>query len=252
MTDPETPNSASLQAMVPGIRRLAPNLVMAGILPIVAYALLRPHVHSDTVGLSAILVFPVAEIVFERVRKQRWEPVGVIAMIGISVGLIGASILHGDSLLLKVRDSALTGGFGVVCLASLGASRPALFYLGRSFATGGDRQKEAAFDRRWDLPGVAHGFRLVTVVWGIALIGEAAVRTILAVSLPTEQFLVVAQVVNWGTLAALLWFTISYDHPVGDRTEASGTDSPTAKPVTPSIGRHRGRIRAGTPKARLR
>jgi hypothetical protein len=226
MNDPDTPNSETLQAMVPGMRRLAPNLVVAGILPIVAYALLRPHVHSDTVALTVILVFPVAEIVFERVRQHRWEPVGVFAMIGISVGLIGASILHGDPLLLKVRDSALTGGFGVVCLASLGTRRPAMFYLGRSFATGGDHRKEAAFDQRWDRAGVAHGFRLVTVVWGIALIAEAAVRTVLAVSLPTGEFLVVAQVVNWATLGALLWFTISYGRPVGHRVEAPDADTP--------------------------
>jgi hypothetical protein len=100
-----------------------------------------------------------------------------------------------------------------------------MFYLGRSFATGGDREKEAAFDRRWDLPGVAHGFRLVTAVWGTALIAECSVRTVLAVSLPTGQFLVAAQAVNWGTLAALLWFTISYDHRVP--AEAPAADTPS-------------------------
>ena len=64
------------------------------------------------------MVFPVAEIAFERLRHGRFEPIGMIALVGIAVGLVGAVAMHGSATLLKVRESLLTGLFGAVCLGA--------------------------------------------------------------------------------------------------------------------------------------
>jgi hypothetical protein len=179
-----------------------------------------------------VLVFPVAETLFERAHRGHFEPIGVIAMIGIAVGLVGALVSRGSPLMLKVRESALTGAFGLLCLVSLGGRRPAMFYLGRAFAAGGDATKRDAFDELWDLPDVAHRFRVVTIVWGVALVAEAAFRTALALTLPTQTFLVIAQVVNWAVLGGLLWFTVAYRR-AGERRvtallEAEAMNEPVA------------------------
>jgi hypothetical protein len=193
--------------MVPNLRRLAPQLVVAGVLPVVGYALLRPHVSSDAVGLMAVSIFPLAEIVFERIRHGRFEPIGIIALIGITAGIIGAVALHGDATLLKVRESILTGLFGIVCLGSLFAPRPVMFYMGRSFSTGGDAAKVAEFNTVWGMPGVPRRFRTITAVWGVTLLAEAVVRTVLALAVSTQHFLEISPVLNWTILGALLWYT---------------------------------------------
>jgi len=207
--------------MLPNLRKLAPQVLVAGVLPVVGYALLRPHMSSDALALATVMVFPIGEIIFERVQQGRLEPIGIIALIGITVGLVGALVFHGDATLLKVRESLVTGLFGVICLLSLAASRPAMFYLGRAFATGGDAAKMAEFDQIWDLPGVPGRFRLVTLTWGAGLLGEAVVRTALALSVPTQRFLVMSQILNWMVIGGLLWFTTVYSR-AGERqvTEA--------------------------------
>ncbi|MBV8387816.1 MAG: hypothetical protein JO155_13565 [Acidimicrobiia bacterium] len=194
-------------SMVPSVRMLLPNIVVAGVLPVVGYALLRPHVDSDAVALAIVLVFPVAEILYERIRRGRFEPIGVIALVGISLGLIGALVFSGDATLLKVRQSVLTGAFGVLCLLSLAAPRPAMFYMGRMFATGGDPERMAEFEEIWQLPTVPRRFRIVTLVWGVGLTGEAIFRTILALTIPTQTFLIVSEIVNWSVLGGLLWYS---------------------------------------------
>ena len=131
------PDPAMARAMVPSVRRLAPQLLVAGVLPVVGYALLRPHVGSDATALAAVMIFPIAEILVERRRHGGFEPIGIISLVGIAVGLVGAIALHGNATLLKLRESVLTGLFGVVCLASVFARRAAMFFLGRAFATGG-------------------------------------------------------------------------------------------------------------------
>lgn len=199
-------------SMVPSLRMLLPNLIVAGVFPVVGYALLRPHVDSDATALAIVLVFPVVEILYERIRRGRFEPIGIIAIVGITLGLIGALAFNGDATLLKVRESMLTGAFGVLCLLSLAAPRPAMFYMGRMFATGGNRARMAEFEEIWALPTVPRRFRIVTLVWGVGLFGEAVFRTILALTIPTQTFLVVSQIVNWVVLGGLLWFSFHVNH----------------------------------------
>jgi hypothetical protein len=204
-------------SMVPGLRTLAPQLLVAGVLPLIGYALLRPRVSSDATALAAVMVFPIAEIAVGRRRRGRFDPIGVIALFGIGIGLAGALALHGNATLLKVRESMLTGVFGLVCLGSLLAARPAMFYLGRSFATGGDAARRADFDEMWDLPGVANRFRFITAVWGVSLVAEGVVRTVLAITVSTEAFLVVSPVLNWGVLGGLLIFSAAFRRRSQDR-----------------------------------
>ncbi len=214
------------RGMVPSIRHMAPQILVAGVLPLVGYALLRPHVSSDATALAAVMVFPLLDIALTRHRRGGFEPIGLISLIGISIGLLGAVALHGNATLLKLRESALTGVFGAVCLGSLVARRPAMFYLGRAFATGGEREKHAMFDELWHQPGAARRFRVVTAVWGFGLLGEAVLRTVLAVTIPTETFLAVAPVVGWIVVGALIWYS-AYATRAGER-EARAADAAAA------------------------
>jgi hypothetical protein len=204
------PTSDVARDMMPGLRSIVPQILLAGVLPVMGYALLRPHVSSDAVALAAVLVFPLAEVLSERIWRGRYDPIGIISLIGIGGGLVGALALNGDPLLLKIRESLVTGLFGVACLVSLLLRRPLMFHLGRSFATGGDADKAKEFDKRWDLPTVPRRFRFSTMVWGTTLVGEAVVRTGLAITMPTQRFLILSQLINWSVLAGLFWFTILY------------------------------------------
>jgi len=199
--------AAALSGAVPSARYLVPRIFVAGVLPAVTYAILRPHVSADWIGLALVMVFPLTLVVGERLQRGSFDPVGIIAMMGIGVGLLGAVAFHGNATLLKMRESALTGVFGIVCLVSLGAPRPMMFYLGRAFATAGDTSRIPEYDATWDAPGAARRYRTVTAVWGFGLAAEAALRITLAVSLSTQRFLAVSPVVSFSTLAGLLWYT---------------------------------------------
>jgi hypothetical protein len=214
------------RGMVPNVRRLVPQLVVAGILPVIGYSLLRPHVGSDATALAAVMVFPLADIAVERRRHGGFEPIGLISLVGIVVGLVGALALNGNATMLKLRESMLTGVFGLVCLGSLLASRPAMFYLGRAFATAGDPAKSAEFDLLWARPGASRRFRTVTAVWGVALLAETAFRTVLALTISTERFLAIAPIVGWVVIGALLWYS-THATRAGER-DAMLTDAAAA------------------------
>lgn len=230
MVDAVEPAPEYSRSMVPSARTLVPQILVAGVLPLIGYVLLRPHVASDWVALAVVMVFPVAEIVFERVRNGRFEPIGIIALVGIALGLIGAVALHGNATLLKVRDGLLTGAFGAVCLLSLLARRPLMFYLGRSFASEDNPSARADFDQMWQLPTVPGRFRFITALWGVCLVVEAVVRTILAISVSTTLFLIVSPIVGWGVIGALLWYTAVFSRTRTQRVIALVEADPTLAP----------------------
>jgi hypothetical protein len=180
------------------------------------------------------MVFPAAEIAFQRVRNGHFEPIGIIALVGITIGLVGAVVLNGNATLLKVRDGLITGVFGVICLVSLFGRRPLMFHLARAFATETDAPPEIDFDQMWELPTVARRFRFITILWGTCLVAEAVARTLLAVSLSTTLFLVVSPILNWGTIGALLWYTASFSRAGHQQVSALVESEPPASDSDPA------------------
>ncbi len=207
--DPGRPATAP-PGMVPDIRTLAPRVLIAGILPFVVYAVIRPHVGSDAVGLIIVSVFPLGDVLIERVRRGRFEPIGILALVGITLGVIGALAFGGNDTLLKLRESTFTGIFGLVCLLSLLRPRPVMYFMGRAFSTDGEPEKVAEFDLIWHLPGVPRRFRVVTVVWGAGLVVETLLRTVLAFGVSTQTFLGVSHVIGWVIIGGLLAWTTVY------------------------------------------
>jgi hypothetical protein len=197
-----------MEPMVPGFRQLLPQIVVSGILPVIGYALLHPHISSDAVALSIVSVFPVGQILWDRARHGRRDPVSIIILAAIVIGVFTGLVLHGGTLILKIRQSSFTGLFGLACLVSLGLRRPLMFVLARDFATGGDPTKRQAFDGQWQVPSMPRRFRFVTAVWGVGLVIECALQVSCALALPTQAYLVVGQVISWGFLAALITFSV--------------------------------------------
>ncbi|MGH3744075.1 MAG: VC0807 family protein [Mycobacteriales bacterium] len=197
-----------LAPMVPGWRTLLPQIVVSGILPVIAYALLRPHVPSDAIGLMIVSVFPVAQIAWDRFHHGRRDPISIIILIAIALGVVLGLTLNGNTLLLKIRQSAFTGLFGLACLVSLLFPRPLMFLLGREFASGGDKDKRAAFSARWHLPTMPRRFRTVTLVWAVGLMAETTAQTVMALALSTQTFLVLNQIVSGAFLGSLLVYSI--------------------------------------------
>jgi hypothetical protein len=196
--------------MLPSLRHVAPQLVVSGLLPVIVYPIVRAHVSTDVEALVIVAMLPFGDVVFERSHRHRVEPIGLLSLSGILLSVLVATCLHGDATVLKVRESAVSALFGIVCLASLVAPRPLLFYVSRAFASGGDPRQSEAFDEDWSLPTVPRRFRTATAVWGVGLVSEATLRCVLAVTLPTEAFLVTTQFLSWAVYGTLMWWTFAY------------------------------------------
>ena len=191
------------------VRGMLPSLLVNAVAPFVAYQLLTGSGVESAQALTISAVFPVIGIVFGFARTRRPDMIGLVSLVFIVVGGV-TSLISGDPRFILIKESMLTGVFGVVCLGSLLLPRPLMFYFGRQFASGGDPERAAAFEGLWQYPQFRAVNRNMTAVWGLGYLGEAAVRISLSFVLPVSAFLIVSPVLAIAVTIALISWTLAY------------------------------------------
>jgi hypothetical protein len=135
------------------------------------------------------------------------------------------SLLFRDPRLLLVKDSAFTGILGIVYLASLLMRRPLMFYFGRKFATDGSAAALARWDGFWnDLSVFRRGQRVLTGVWGAALLIEAVIRIPLTLVLPLTVMVALSNIMPVVVITALIFWSIRYGRRIRTRSRAQAAE----------------------------
>jgi hypothetical protein len=204
----------------PSLRVMAPSLVGGAIVPLVVYFAVRHRVGSDATALVIAGVPAAAWVAFEWVRRRTIDTIGAIVLFGFVAGVIASEALGGNAFVLKVRDSVFTFAFGLACLGSLRLRRPLIFYIGRAMSAGDDPERRAAYDHLYEMPTAPHVFAVLTVVWGVGLMGEAGLRVLLAAALPTGVFLAVSPALAWVIFGSLFAYSNRYSRQARSRAEA--------------------------------
>jgi hypothetical protein len=156
-----------------------------------------------------------------RTRKLGGVSLIILAQILISalVTLIGAH----DPRALLLKDSVLTGTFGlVVLITSIPIfPKPLMFFFGLKFGTDGTQEGTAYWYQMWDkYPEFRRVQRFINNVWGIGFMTEAVIKAIGVFVLPYEVAYAVNQIAPFVLLIGLITWTISYSAKARRRGEA--------------------------------
>ena len=193
------------------LRTLGPQILTGGVAPFVVYQVGHHFGLADSVALSLSAIPPALSVIASWAVRRRLDPIGVVALISIVAGLSSMAVLNGNEVLFKMRDSVVTGAFGVVCLVTLFLPvKPAMFMMGRALTADADKGSLAEFDALWNEPRARRTFTVLTAVWGVALVVESSVRATLIFALSTSAFLAVAPILFWTVLGSLIYFTVRY------------------------------------------
>jgi len=196
------------------------TLVISVVLPLITVqVLLRRDVPAvEALAISAI--FPFAEALLGLVRTRRADPIAILSLVAIVIGL-ATSGLTGNPAFAVAKESLFTTVFGLLFLGSLMTSRPLIFRLGRQYSTGSDPAEVAAWDARWERPLFRRTIRIMTAVWGSALLLEAVVRIVAAFMLPVAASTIVSPVLQVVAVGGLIGWTSAYAKAARRRFTAS-------------------------------
>jgi len=176
--------------------------------PLAAYNGLRSAGLTAVTALLLSGVFPALAVAIGVVRNRRLDVVGALVLAGIVVGTILGLVSHSPRLLL-VEGSVPTGIFGLACLGSLWARRPLMFSFALEF-NGPDTAKGREMTRLWQYEGFRRVFRIITVVWGVGFILEAALRVIIIYNTSTGTALASSKLTPFVFAAVFSAWTVAY------------------------------------------
>jgi hypothetical protein len=204
------------------IRSIAMILIFDVAAPLAAYSLLRSAGLSAVTALLLSGVFPAAGVAIRVVSTRQLDVVGALVLAGILVGTVLGLVTHSAKLLL-VEGSVPTAVFGLACLGSLRARRPLMF----SFAlelTGPETPKGREMTTLWQYEEFRRIFRVITVVWGVGFLIEAAVRVVIVYNTSTGTALATSKATPFIWAGALSAWTVGYGRwhrKKGERLAAS-------------------------------
>jgi intracellular septation protein A len=197
--------------------------------PFLVYQLAAGHM-SETAALMLSAAPPILWSIGQIIWSRKLDALSLLVISGIALSLV-ATLLGGSPRLLLIRESFITGVFGLIFLGSLLFPRPLLFYLAKTTVTRQGTNGDV-FASRWSIPGFRFTFYLMTVVWGIGLLIEATLKITLAFTIPTGLFLVVSPIISYGIYFGLLGWSLWYGNQrrkQGERLAAAAVGKTSAQ-----------------------
>ena len=216
-----TPHSPFVPSFPTGLLR---NLAVDMAIPWIAIQLLpRMLGISSPAAVALAALFPAGSMIVNWWRRRRIDYIGLFVL----VMLIGGGtlvLITQDVRFVLLKPVAGAAIFGTACLATLGRRAPLMFFLARQVTAGDDPEKAAAWTGRLDNAGFRRAMRVLTLVWGLAFLGKAALWTLAVLLLPPNAALLTAPVFGIGIFAALMAWSIAFA-----RRGAARRASPPAK-----------------------
>jgi hypothetical protein len=160
--------------------------------PIALYYGLRSAGASVYVALLAGAAPPALNAAISVTRQRRVDRLGAVVLIMLAVST-GISAIGGSPRFLLAKDGLITAAWGAWMLASLLAARPLTFLFSRPLLEGRNPHRRGATPTgpSWDVlfeqrSAFRRVWRVTTVIWGAAMLIDAAVRIIMSYTLPVD------------------------------------------------------------------
>jgi hypothetical protein len=203
--------------------------------PVLAYVLLRPHVHSEITALVVGAAVPTAYSAGVLLWRRRLDAIGVFAIVCFAIGLLLVVATGGNELVFKLREDIWTGALGLACLISVAVRRP-LFFVALRLAA----RRNIEIAERISDPRARRIPTVVTGVIGVILLVHALVIVVLALTASTTTFLALKAplslaIVGGGVAALVFWIRRQY---TGRRNRSPGHEG--AAPEGPARQHGRG------------
>ncbi len=217
------------------------ELLVNAVLPFVVYSLADPRL-GDVGALIASAAPPTLWALAEFVRRRRVDALSMLVLAGIVLSLL-ALMGGGGAKFLQLRENLVTGAIGLIFLGSIAVGRPLIFYLARATMTRNSADEAASFEAMKDSDRFKHTMLVMTLVWGLGLVGRTAAACVLVFSVPIPTYLILSPILGYATMGALGGFTLWYaarQRRLGaaERAarEALGRPAPTAAAPWPHGG----------------
>ncbi|OCA85300.1 VC0807 family protein [Pseudobacillus wudalianchiensis] len=190
------------------IQSVIGSIFINGLVPVVLYHVFLNH-FSSFVSLLLATSVPLLDNLYHIVKHRKADAFGLFMLTGFVLSLL-AFLLGGSEKLILMRESLVTGILGLIFIGSLFYSKPLIYHFAIRFSSSDESEQKGKFASHWEFPYFRFVLRVMTAVWGMALLVEAVIKTILVYELSTPAFLAVSQIVFYSVIGGTILWTVIY------------------------------------------
>ncbi|MFB9679629.1 VC0807 family protein [Streptosporangium vulgare] len=156
------------------------------VLPIGLYYALRAADVGYVASLVVSSLVPGTGMVATLVRERRLDSVGLF-MVSAMLVSAGLSVVGGSPRFLLLKGALVMVVAGGWFLATARGPRPLALQFSRPLLEGRVGARDVSWDDLWAVsPRFRRVWRVSTVVWGVGALADAAVRGVIALTLPID------------------------------------------------------------------
>jgi hypothetical protein len=167
------------------VRRQSARGLLAPLVSVVVYFLVRPLVHSDAAALAVAGTVPAAYAIVAAMLWRRIEAIALLSAAAFALACVVSLLAGGSALPLKLHEAALMFVLGIALLVAVLIRRP--MPIGRLF-------KVPDAPRSVD--------ETLCVLVGAFLVLHALLQLVLSLTMPTAVYLTAGRVISWAVIAA--------------------------------------------------
>jgi hypothetical protein len=191
--------------------RFLRDILINAVCPYATYLVLINHGFSTVYALTPGAVFPAGATIFDFIRERRVQALGLIVLAAVGASVLGALYFQSPFLALA-KGSLIDAVLGLLFLLSLLLPRPLVSYL---ITMSQDAEGRTEMAVLWHENEVyRHVLTRLTIIWGVGLLAEAALRVWLILLLPVAVFLPVGETLGISfvvvMIAASWWYGRRY------------------------------------------
>jgi hypothetical protein len=188
---------------------LALEVCVNFLLPLIIYDLSKAKL-GDVHALMASSAPPILWSIIEFIRHRRVDALSIIVLAGIGLSLL-AYFGGGGAKFLQLREKLVTTIIGLGFVVSVLIRRPLIYELARAtMRRRGQTENLAEFEGLKDNPGFRRTMNLMTLVWGVGLLADAAVGAGLVMALSIHDYLIASPILGYSTMGGLSLWTYWY------------------------------------------
>ncbi|CAG8595899.1 17414_t:CDS:1 [Dentiscutata erythropus] len=192
-------------------------------LPLLLYYILSKFI-PDIWALALSGVPPAISVLVNFIIRRQVSVLGILVVLAFIIGII-LSVVQGDPRIYLLRESFVTGVFGLVFVITIipikiGSfhMRPLLYYNSKNLEVGDlkglteDEPIPERYERYWrSYAGFRQTFIVLTAVWGFGLLIEVPVRVFIIYHTATvDQAVYIGSIFLYSWLGCLTLFTFIY------------------------------------------
>jgi hypothetical protein len=204
-----------IAGLIAWLRKNAGHLLVEALVNVILPLAIYNYAEAPLGEVKALLASsgpPILWSLVEFARHRRVDALSLLVVSGIVLSLL-AMIGGGGLRFLQLREKLVTAGIGLVFLGSAAFGKPLIYQLARATM----RRKSEAEAQEFEALQVHAGFRrtmmVMTLIWGLGLLADAAVSVVLVFALSIREYLIINPILGYGTMGALgLWTTLYARH----------------------------------------